>query len=164
MVGDILQPTHLIFILVVALLVLGPKRLPEVGRSLGKGIRDFKGAMAGIEEHTNLLSPTNLMAPLAAPEAEMSVPAPVTPAVTVPEESPTLSVAAEPGVAHRPTVAATATMATVGTTATQTASFEAPAFEAPSLPPLEEVAQGIGLPADSVSAPRHEPEPSDYSD
>lgn len=52
-IGDILQPTHLIFILVVALLVLGPKRLPEVGRSLGKGLRDFKGAMAGIEEHTS---------------------------------------------------------------------------------------------------------------
>ena len=31
MIGDILQPTHLIFVLVVALLVLGPKRLPEVG-------------------------------------------------------------------------------------------------------------------------------------
>src|ERR1700753_3287994 len=51
MVGDILQPTHILFILVVALLVLGPKRLPEVGRSLGKGLRDFRGAMSGIEEH-----------------------------------------------------------------------------------------------------------------
>jgi sec-independent protein translocase protein TatA len=45
MVGDILQPTHLLLILVVALLVLGPKRLPEVGRSVGKGIRDFKHAV-----------------------------------------------------------------------------------------------------------------------
>jgi sec-independent protein translocase protein TatA len=51
-VGDILQPTHLIFILVIALLVLGPKRLPEVGRSLGRGLRDFKGALSGDEpEH-----------------------------------------------------------------------------------------------------------------
>ena len=51
-VGDILQPTHLIFILVIALLVLGPKRLPEVGRSLGRGLRDFKGALSGEEpEH-----------------------------------------------------------------------------------------------------------------
>jgi sec-independent protein translocase protein TatA len=49
-VGDILQPTHLIFILLVALLVLGPKRLPEVGRSLGKGIRDFRGALSGLED------------------------------------------------------------------------------------------------------------------
>jgi sec-independent protein translocase protein TatA len=43
--GDIIQPTHLLFILVVALLVLGPKRLPEVGRSLGRGLRDFREAV-----------------------------------------------------------------------------------------------------------------------
>jgi sec-independent protein translocase protein TatA len=49
-VGDILQPTHLLFILVVALLVLGPKRLPEVGRTLGSGLRDFKAAING-ESH-----------------------------------------------------------------------------------------------------------------
>src|ERR1700684_2768988 len=51
MVGDILQPTHLLFILVVALLVLGPKRLPEVGRTLGTGIRDFRAALNG--EHSD---------------------------------------------------------------------------------------------------------------
>ncbi len=45
MIGDILQPTHLLFILVIALLVLGPKRLPEVGRALGKGLRDFRSAL-----------------------------------------------------------------------------------------------------------------------
>jgi sec-independent protein translocase protein TatA len=44
-VGDILQPTHLLFILVIALVVLGPKRLPEVGKSLGKGLRDFRSAL-----------------------------------------------------------------------------------------------------------------------
>jgi sec-independent protein translocase protein TatA len=49
-IGDILQPTHLIFILVIALLVLGPKRLPEVGRSLGKGLRDFRSAMSGEDQ------------------------------------------------------------------------------------------------------------------
>lgn len=47
MVGDILQPTHLVFVLVVALLVLGPKRLPEVGRQLGSGLRDFRAAING---------------------------------------------------------------------------------------------------------------------
>jgi sec-independent protein translocase protein TatA len=47
MVGDILQPTHLLLILIVALVVLGPKRLPEVGRAVGKGIRDFKDAING---------------------------------------------------------------------------------------------------------------------
>ncbi len=50
MFGDIIQPTHLLFILVVALLVLGPKRLPEVGRSLGRGLRDFRQGMQGVQE------------------------------------------------------------------------------------------------------------------
>jgi sec-independent protein translocase protein TatA len=49
-IGDILQPTHLLFILVVALLVLGPKRLPEVGRSLGRGLRDFRNALSGEDQ------------------------------------------------------------------------------------------------------------------
>jgi sec-independent protein translocase protein TatA len=47
MFGDIMEPTHLLFVLVVALLVLGPKRLPEVGRTLGSGIRDFRQALSG---------------------------------------------------------------------------------------------------------------------
>jgi sec-independent protein translocase protein TatA len=44
---DILQPTHLLVILVVALLVLWPKRLPEAGRSLGRSLRDFREAING---------------------------------------------------------------------------------------------------------------------
>ncbi len=47
MIGDILQPTHLLFVLVVALLVLGPKRLPEMARTLGSGLRDFRAAING---------------------------------------------------------------------------------------------------------------------
>ena len=50
MIGDILQPTHLLFVLVIALLVLGPKRLPEVGRSLGRGLRDFRIAISGEDD------------------------------------------------------------------------------------------------------------------
>ncbi len=50
MIGDILQPTHLLFVLVIALLVLGPKRLPEVGRSLGRGLRDFRSALSGDDQ------------------------------------------------------------------------------------------------------------------
>lgn len=38
-------PLELVVVLVVALLVLGPKRLPEVGRSLGNGIREFKDSL-----------------------------------------------------------------------------------------------------------------------
>ena len=45
--NDILQPTHLLLILVAALVVLGPKRLPEATRSIGRGIHDFKSAVTG---------------------------------------------------------------------------------------------------------------------
>lgn len=40
------NPIHLLFVAVVALVVLGPKRLPELARSLGKGIREFREAMS----------------------------------------------------------------------------------------------------------------------
>jgi sec-independent protein translocase protein TatA len=40
-------PMELILVLVVALLVLGPKKLPEVGRSVGKGMREFKESLSG---------------------------------------------------------------------------------------------------------------------
>jgi sec-independent protein translocase protein TatA len=40
---------ELIVVLVVALVVLGPKRLPEMGRSLGKGMREFKSSIGGEE-------------------------------------------------------------------------------------------------------------------
>ncbi len=41
----LLQPMHLLLILGIALLVFGPKRLPELGRSLGSSIRGFKEGM-----------------------------------------------------------------------------------------------------------------------
>ncbi len=67
MISDILEPTHLIFILVVALIFLGPKRLPEAGRALGKSIRDFKGAVAGITEDTTIQIPPTPTASTQAP-------------------------------------------------------------------------------------------------
>jgi len=39
---------ELLIVLVIALLVLGPKKLPEVGRSLGRGMREFKDSVSGI--------------------------------------------------------------------------------------------------------------------
>jgi sec-independent protein translocase protein TatA len=47
MIGDIFQPTHLLILLLVALLVLGPKRLPSAGRALGQSLREFKGSLTG---------------------------------------------------------------------------------------------------------------------
>ena len=40
-------PMELIIVLVIALIVLGPKRLPDAGRSVGKGMREFKDALTG---------------------------------------------------------------------------------------------------------------------
>jgi sec-independent protein translocase protein TatA len=40
------NPLHLLFIAVVALVVLGPKRLPDLARALGKGIREFRESMS----------------------------------------------------------------------------------------------------------------------
>jgi sec-independent protein translocase protein TatA len=45
------SPIQLIIVLIIALVVLGPKRLPEVGRSLGKGIREFKDSVTGNDQH-----------------------------------------------------------------------------------------------------------------
>lgn len=54
MLTSILQPTHLIIVLIVALLVLGPKRLPEAGRALGQGLREFKGSVSvGHDDHAH---------------------------------------------------------------------------------------------------------------
>ena len=43
-------PMELIVVLIIALLVLGPKKLPEVGRSVGRGIREFKASIGGDDD------------------------------------------------------------------------------------------------------------------
>ena len=68
------NPLHIILLLVVILLVFGAKRLPEIGRSLGEGLRGFKDSISGESHHQNSLT----SAPAAAPPA----PAPVTVAPT----------------------------------------------------------------------------------
>jgi sec-independent protein translocase protein TatA len=40
-------PLELIVVLIIALVIFGPKRLPELGRSMGKGIREFRGSISG---------------------------------------------------------------------------------------------------------------------
>ena len=41
------SPTHIILLLLIALLLFGAKRLPEIGRSLGSGMREFKDSVTG---------------------------------------------------------------------------------------------------------------------
>ena len=43
-------PLELVIVLVIALLILGPKRLPDAGRSLGRGMREFKDSLTGRAE------------------------------------------------------------------------------------------------------------------
>jgi sec-independent protein translocase protein TatA len=50
MLEGLLQPTHLLVIFGIALLVFGPKKLPELGKEIGESIRGFKSAM---KEHVN---------------------------------------------------------------------------------------------------------------
>ena len=45
------QPTHLIALFLIALLLFGARRLPEMGRSLGLGMREFKDSVSGIGSH-----------------------------------------------------------------------------------------------------------------
>ena len=57
------NPLHIAFLLIIALLVFGAKRLPEMGRSLGAGMRGFKQTLSGEDV------PVALVAPPAAPDA-----------------------------------------------------------------------------------------------
>jgi len=50
MFGGLFQPMHLLIILVIALIVVGPGKLPELGKVLGKSIKDFKKAISGDEQ------------------------------------------------------------------------------------------------------------------
>lgn len=50
MFEGLLQPTHLVLILVIALIVFGPAKLPELGGALGKSIREFKKSTQDIQE------------------------------------------------------------------------------------------------------------------
>jgi sec-independent protein translocase protein TatA len=51
-VEGLLQPMHLLFIFLIVLIVFGPGKLPELGKGLGKGIKEFKDALRSVTEST----------------------------------------------------------------------------------------------------------------
>ncbi|HWX74301.1 MAG TPA: twin-arginine translocase TatA/TatE family subunit [Solirubrobacteraceae bacterium] len=57
------NPVHLIFLLVLLLLVFGAKRLPEMGRSLGSGMRGFKDSLSGEPTHQPALEQSSARVP-----------------------------------------------------------------------------------------------------
>jgi sec-independent protein translocase protein TatA len=60
MLEGLFQPTHLLVIFGVALLLLGPKKLPELGKGIGEGIRGFKSAIKAEEgKPATAISPAN---------------------------------------------------------------------------------------------------------
>ena len=51
--GDLFQPSHLIILAVIAIVLFGGKKLPELGKGLGEGLRGFKDGMKGITDEPN---------------------------------------------------------------------------------------------------------------
>lgn len=77
-----LSPIQLIIVLVIAVLVLGPTKLPEFSRAVGRGIRDFKDTLSG-DRHDD---PSSAAAPAPTPAAQV---APITTATAGAPEEPT---------------------------------------------------------------------------
>ena len=65
------SPVHLLFILAVALIVLGPKRLPELARAIGKGVREFRGAMEAAQSEPSPSAAMEAAQTEASPSAAM---------------------------------------------------------------------------------------------
>jgi len=86
----LLQPTHLIFLLILALLLFGAKRLPEIGRSLGVGMREFKDSVTGVQEATKVDTSRSELPPPQPVQQAAPAPAPaaVPAAAPVPAEAP----------------------------------------------------------------------------
>jgi sec-independent protein translocase protein TatA len=78
------SPVHLIFIAIVALVVLGPKRLPDLARSLGNGIREFRQSLDIGSQDPPPQAPPPPAASTAPAPPPADVPAPPPPAPAVP--------------------------------------------------------------------------------
>lgn len=75
------NPTHWLFSAIVAVIVFGPKRLSELGRSLGSGIRGFRDSLGGSDDDSERERPTAMVetqAPDAGSTPASDEPAPVT--------------------------------------------------------------------------------------
>ena len=89
------NPLHIAFLVVILLLVFGAKRLPEIGRSLGSGMREFKQSVTGQGEPEQLNAAPQ---PAAAPQTQVAqaAAAPAPPAAAAPAAPAAPPSAAEP--------------------------------------------------------------------
>jgi sec-independent protein translocase protein TatA len=71
------NPLHIAFLLILLLLVFGAKRLPEMGRSLGSGMRGFRDTLSGEATHTPLAPAQAPATPVVAAPAPVAVREPV---------------------------------------------------------------------------------------
>jgi sec-independent protein translocase protein TatA len=61
--GDLFQPTHLIVLAVIVLVLFGGKKLPELGKGLGEGLRGFKDGMKGVTDEVNKPNESHTVTP-----------------------------------------------------------------------------------------------------
>jgi sec-independent protein translocase protein TatA len=72
--GDLLQPWHLVVLGVVAFLLFGAKRLPELGKGLGEGLKGFKEGIKGVTDPTPAPPPAVAQQQNVAPPPPVSAP------------------------------------------------------------------------------------------
>jgi sec-independent protein translocase protein TatA len=80
------NPIHIAFLLIVLLLVFGAKRLPEMGHSLGTGLRGFKDAIGGESTHTPLSATEQAQAPTPVPVPATPAQAPTAPLTSIQDD------------------------------------------------------------------------------
>ena len=81
------NPLHIAFLVVILLLIFGAKRLPEIGRSLGSGMREFKQSVTGESSSQQTALPAAQQPPAAAAPAPVAQPA-APPAAAPPAPAP----------------------------------------------------------------------------
>ena len=141
-------PMELIIILIIALIVVGPGKLPDVGAALGKSIREFRKAATDVKESASLDPIPAATAP-AQPAAVAAPVATATPVVAASSSAP-------PAPPPPPVVAAAAPVVAAAALDAHAAAPVAP----PATPAAEAADDGAGWPAGATPVDEQQPTPS----